>query len=139
MKTRIKYDTNDRWVKTDFFLSEEDFEFWKYKQANYRNHLEALETVTPFLRSLGIQRDDLVISIPDGSINISLYLMDQKGFTDYGYSETKGKVHERIERFKQIGAKYLIVNKPEAIQHEDFAPYTQNKIGVYKNIQIFSL
>jgi hypothetical protein len=33
------------------------------------------------LRQAGIKRSDRVLSIPDGSFNISLYFMDQKGFT----------------------------------------------------------
>ena len=33
-----------------------------------------LEDITPYLRSLGIERTDKVISLPDGSFNISLYL-----------------------------------------------------------------
>jgi len=101
--------------------------------------MEALETITPYLRSLGIKRNDLVISIPDHSINNSLILMDQKGFTDYGYVPTKGKPKERIEEFKAIGAKYLIVNDEKAVEDSEFLPYLENKIGEYKNVQIYRL
>ena len=139
MMNRLKYDVNDPMLKYEIALSKAEKELYAYKQYKYRNTTEALESITPYLRSLGINREDLVISIPDNSINISLVLMDQKGFTDYGYVPTKGKPKERIEEFKSIGAKYLIVNDIDKIEHQEFKPYLQNKIGEYKNVSIFKL
>ena len=65
--------------------------------------------------------------------------MDQKGFTDYGYVPTKRKPKERIEQFKSIGAKYLIVNDDKAVEDKEFLPYLKNKIGEYKNVKIYKL
>lgn len=139
MTNRLKYDVNDPILKYDVALDEAEKELYAYKQYNYRRTFEAFESITPYLRSIGINRNDMVISIPDNSINISLVLMDQKGFTDYGYVPTKGKPKERIEEFKSIGAKYLIVNDIDKINHQEFTPYLQNKIGEYKNVSIFKL
>jgi len=142
MINRIKYNVEDHFLKADTVfnaLTEEDFKFWNYKQTKYSQTLEALDSITPYLRELGIKRNDLVVSIPDVSINITLFLMDQKGFTGYGYSETKGKIGERMEAFKKIGAKYLIVNDSSAVNSEEFKPYLSNKIGEYKNVQIYEL
>ena len=139
MMNRLKYDVNDPILKADIALSKTDKEIYSYKQWKYGNTTKALETITPYLRSLGINRDDLVISIPDNSINISLVLMDQKGFTDYGYVPTKRKPKERIEQFKSIGAKYLIVNDDKAVEDKEFLPYLKNKIGEYKNVKIYKL
>lgn len=139
---RIKYNVNDPFLKVNNItktLDEEDFKYWNYKQNKYAETLHALESITPYLRELGIHRDDLVVSIPDVSINISLVLMDQKGFTDYGYSENKGKIHERMENFKRIGAKYLIVNDANAINRKEFDEYTQHQIGEYQNVKIYKL
>lgn len=139
---RIKYNDEDSFLKANVVfkaLNEEDFKFWNYKQKKYSQTLQALETITPYLRDLGIARNDLVISIPDVSINITLFLMDQKGFSGYGYAETKGKTNERMEAFKKLGAKYLIVNDPSAVNSEEFQPYLEKKIGEYKNVQIYEL
>ncbi len=137
--TRIKYNPADPWLKANIFIGEKEQERWERKSLNYQATFQGLEEINPYLRSLGIDRDDRVVSIPDPSINISLYLMDQKGFTDFGYSETKGKIAERMNRFIQIGANYLIVTKKEAINAEAFRPFTQEQIGAYKNVTIYKL
>jgi hypothetical protein len=137
--TRIKFDPADPWLKANVFIDEREQEQWERKSRNYRATFQALEEITPYLRSLGIDRHDRVVSIPDPSINISLYLMDQKGFTDFGYSETKGKTVERMQRFIQIGAKYLIVSKEEAIDDAAFRPFTQDQIGQFKQVRIYKL
>ena len=139
MLNRIKFNVNDPVLSYDISIPEKDKELYAYKQWGYANTKKALETITPYLRSLGIKRNDLVISIPDNSINISLVLMDQKGFTDYGYVPTKGKPKERIAEFKSIGAKYLIVNDDKAVENKEFLPYLEKKIGEYKNVQIYEL
>jgi hypothetical protein len=93
-----------------------------------------LQTVTPYLRSIGITKDDLVISVPDPSPNISLYLMNQKGSTEafvYTDAQLKGFVNE--------GAKYLIVNKQIDKHPEWYESYMKNQIGVYKGIKIYKI
>ena len=68
---------------------------------------KALITIEPLFKKLGIGKDDKVISIPDPSINGTLYYMNRKGYTDFGsdFSNADG-FYQRIED----GAKYLIVN-----------------------------
>ena len=137
--TRIKYNPADPWLKANIFIGEKEQERWERKYRNYQSSFQALEEINPYLRSLGIERDERVVSIPDPSINISLYLIDQKGFTDFGYSETKGKITERMNRFIQIGADYLIVNREESIKADAFGPYTQEQIGEFKQVKIYKL
>ncbi|HGJ64993.1 TPA: isochorismatase family protein [bacterium] len=62
-------------------------------------------TITPYLRSIGITRNDTVISIPDQSHH-TLYLMNQPGWTEcFGLNKDSNSIAKSIER----GAKYLIV------------------------------
>lgn len=119
------------WVLKKEWLDELRWQHW-----NYGNHIKAFETIEPYNRSLGIKRTDFVISIPDQSINISLYLMDQKGFTDYGYG-LRGE--EKINRLIKMGAKYLFINDSSLYKEEWIQPFIKNKIGTYQNIDIYYL
>ncbi len=111
--------------------------YWNYMDASYKQGFQAFETITPYLRSLGIKREDKVISIPDQSINISLYLMDQKGYTDYGQDESNNQMS--IKKCMELGAKYLIINDTSFISKEWLSPFLTKKIGRYKNILIYDL
>jgi hypothetical protein len=137
LQTRIKYDSHDPFVKNSFIFDEETQNFWNWYHWNYRETFTALETIEPYLRELGIERNDRVISMPDQSINISLFLMNQKGFSDFGYRDILEG--DRIEKFIELGAEYLIINDSKAYSRAYLKPYLTNKIGTYKNIDIYSL
>lgn len=90
--------------------------------------------ITPYLRSLGIERTDKVYCTFDPSINISLYLMDQKGFTDFyrkGQSFSKNYM-----TFLDKGLKYVIIGNYETIDvpPEDLG---LQKIGEYNSVGIY--
>lgn len=134
--TRMKYSTNDWLVKTNVVLTKGDVDQWAWFHSNYRERMQAYETITPYLRGLGIKRTDRVVSLPDESINISLYLMDQKGFTGFGYATMP--FEEKMDFFLQYGAKYLIIDS--SLRCQSFMkPYITQKIGHYRNIEIFDL
>ena len=107
---------------------------------------EDLYTITPYLRSIGISSNDTVISIPDYS-HVSLYLMNQKGWTEYtehqfnrevsySYNADSLSVSESIRK----GARYLILN---GIGELYAKPYLQSfctyLLGHYNNVLIFQL
>mgnify|MGYP000187149210 CR=1 FL=1 len=102
--------------------------------------------ITPYLRQIGISAADTIISIPDRS-HASLYLMDQKGWTEYTdekfnagtrihYNQDSAGIQTSINR----GAKYLILNGISLLKSQ---PYLQNYctslIGWYNNVLIFDL
>lgn len=90
--------------------------------------------------TLGIKPQDLVIAMPDPSNNISLYLMDQPGFTEFGISHVKGA--ERIDYLISRGAEYLFVSHKKVYKEDKYnylKPYLKYKIGDYKNIDIYDL
>jgi hypothetical protein len=106
--------------------------------SNYKKSYQALEEIQPYLRELGIKRSDKVISIPDYSPNISLYLMDQKGYTDFGFNDLKND--HRMDKFIQSGAGYLIINDSSLLSKRKYLKsYTSNQIGEYKNVSIYKL
>ncbi len=105
-----------------------------------------LYTVTPYLRQIGITPNDTVISIPDVS-HVSLYLMNQKGWTEYldshfniGTPTPYNHDSIGIQRSINKGAKYLILYGDGQLYSK---PYLQSfckvLIGRYRNISIFRL
>ncbi len=107
-----------------------------WMNAPYQNNYKALITIEPLFEKLGIGENDKVISIPDPSINGTLYYMNRKGYTEYGsnFSNADG-FYQRIED----GAKYLIVNDTTILSKDYLAPFIQNEIGSYENIRIFDI
>jgi len=134
---RAKYDMGDTFVKHTVLLDDHQKSFLRSLHNEYRERYEALSTITPYLRELGIERKDHVISVPDESPNITLYLMDQKGCTEYGLFNPDGS--DRIGDYFETGTRYLIVNDPGYLNKEFLRPYIDNKIGQYKNVNIFKL
>jgi len=134
--TRMKYNTEDFLVRHNFIVSTDQINQLKYYHTYYSDHIKAFETITPYLRNIGLKRTDRVLSLSDGSPNITLYLMDQKGFTDFGYGDLT--FSDRIEFFKNHGVKYLVIDS--TLHNQNYLkPYIVKKIGSYKNIEIFKL
>lgn len=88
--------------------------------------------IEPYLRSLGIKYDQEVLSYFDQSPNVTLYLMNQKG-----WSIPLGKNESSLEAVLKIKADYIIFN--ERFSNETKLPkYIQDqKIGQYKSIVIY--
>lgn len=135
---KAKYFRFDKKMNYSALLSQKQVDYLEWFHWDYDNHYKALETITPYLRSIGIKRDDKVFSVPDKSINITLYLMNQKGWTEYGYNEYEETPEKFMEYIAQNGAKYLIINDENYLNQEYLKPYIKNKIGQYQNVQIFS-
>lgn len=106
-----------------------------WQNENYIQNIQQFEEITPYLRSIGIKKGDRVISLSDESINVSLYVMNQKGWTNYGIRFDSSRINNKIE----LGAKYLMLYN-EDLKHKPFIqPYIKNKIGQYKNVLIYKL
>lgn len=123
--------------KTQFFATDYEKGYWWYTNDNYINYKKALGEIEPYNRSLGILSTDNIVCIPDPSINISLYLMKQPGFTDYGNLDLHGA--DRITHAIKHGAKYLFIIDKELLKQEYLIPFTTKKIGEFKNILIYDL
>jgi hypothetical protein len=102
-------------------VSGDEYARMMYLHTGYELHLNSCRDITPTLRKLGIRRDDKVISIPDGSINVSLALMDQKGFSDFGFTDHAGI--DRMQHFIRLGANYLVVNDLAVTNEEWVKPF----------------
>lgn len=94
----------------------------------------SLYDIEPYLRSIGIDRKDIVLSIPDPSPNISLYLMNNQGYTEAFLGSGFP-----IEGYQQKGAQYLIINDSSFLQKEIYQPYLTKQIGHFKGVCIFDI
>ena len=134
---RHRYSVDDIIAKAGHdYLPKNDREVFGWFQHDYDKNLKAYSEITPYLREIGIKREDVVMVLADQSINISLYNMDQIGFTNY--CNAYGFPNQ-VELAKSFDAKYLFISKYKVDDFEEYKPYMTNKIGEFKNILIFKL
>jgi lipid-A-disaccharide synthase-like uncharacterized protein len=98
-------------------------------ERNDNKHTGVYENITPWLRSLHIQRNDKVLSLGDNSPNASLYLMDQKGWSDFAWLNTDTEIKDKI----RMGAKYLIVKDTLDLNRECLQPFKERIVGTYSD------
>jgi len=134
---RLRNINKDDFCKYYPFISSEEKNFSDWFHYNYEITLKPMETITPYLRSLGIQRTDKVVCMPDPSFNINLYLMDQKGITATEQSLLSDTL--AIVKYKENGFKYLVLNDTSILQKTYLGKLLPNRIGNYKNINIYKL
>jgi len=89
----------------------------------------------PYLLEIGVEEEDKVISIPDGSFNSSLFLCDRKGWTDYVPLNDPEQISFYISR----GAKYLFITDVNLLEKDYLKPFINNQVGEFKGILIFKL
>lgn len=135
-KTAIRYfNTPERNYPTCY--TDNDVKLLHWVKSNFHMYPEKLREVEPYLRSLGIKPDDKVISLPDFSFDITLYFMNQVGWTQ---ASAPKPLNEDwfFQKIKQ-GAKYLIVSDPSIYQQSALTNFTKLKIGSYKTIDVYDL
>lgn len=112
----------------------------RYSANGWQNHIyietiKPFDDIRPYLDSIGINPDDKVICISDNSINVSLYKMNLKGWTNYGIWLNNTIIEEKID----LGAKYLFISNKEIYENKNIKPFINKKTGEYKNVDIFKL
>jgi hypothetical protein len=123
--------------KPERFVSTFEVGGWAWTHYSYVKKMEAFTTLPNYFDALGAKPDDKVICLPDESINVSLVLMNHKGWTSYGMGEkTQG---ERISKLIGLDAKYLLICDSLMYDDESINPYLINYIGSYQNIDIYDL
>ena len=113
---------------------------------NNSGQLSDFYTVTPFLRENGITADDTVIAIPDYS-HVSLYLMNQKGWTEYAdarFNRAESIKYNRdssgIQNSINKGAEYLIVDGIGQLYKKPYLQsFCRDLKGRYNDILVFDL
>lgn len=137
---RLRAVPNDPFVKWAPFVSEDEINLAAYIFWDLGNSYNRIENFTPVLRRNGIKRDDIILSIPDNSFNISLYFMDTKGFTaarDHVMNDSTV-----LDRFlnKKKNVKYVVLSDTTLKNEISFVRFEKHleplfikdKIKVYK-------
>lgn len=137
-KTAVKYFNTPDYDNYPDSYSQENKDFINWLKNDFKYLKSSCREVTPYLRQLGISRYDKVISIPDASTNITLYYMDQKGYTDFGAPFPR-EINWFNQKIRNDSVRYLIVNDPTVLVDPAVMPFTQHLVGEYKNIKIFDL
>jgi len=125
---------------TGMFAEKPEIDFWWWTGND--DSLKALNDIEAYNRSLGIKKEDLVAYIPDQSFGVSLYLINQKGwtsgfgignFTDHNSAE---KLKDKIDNKK---LRYLFVGDATILDNKYLKSFLAHPIGSYKGVTIFSL
>ena len=93
------------------------------------------ERMKPYLKEIGVKPEDKVLSFPDYSFNISLYMMDRKGWSNSNYYSE----YEQIQELIDAGGEYLILSDTNYLKNEFIQPFIQNQIGEFEGIRIYDL
>ncbi|GIV24823.1 MAG: hypothetical protein KatS3mg026_0515 [Bacteroidia bacterium] len=110
-----------------------------YHYHLFLDHYQALEEIGPHLEEkFGIQKNDLIVSLPDPSPNITLFLLRRRGFTNFWYGNFPSYA-ERLAHFRQLGAKYLILNDTTLLNEEGIRSHIDSILGRYRNAVIAKL
>ncbi len=107
----------------------------RYAEANIGITNPAVFEVEPFLREKGIAPDDIVLSVPDHTPNITLAAFGNPGFSSDLFEPGRFSV----EYCKERGAKYLIITEEKYINDARYKPYTNHLIGTFKGIYIYDI
>lgn len=134
---RLRNFEDSKIAKTFLGATNDEASYWRWFHWHYGNTYKPLEDITPYLRSIGIERSDKVVSIPDPSFNVTLYLMDQKGFTGMGVADYSDTTFIKNDIGK--GARYLVINDTALKKEKGVLPYLSHKLGTYKQVEIYKL
>jgi 4-amino-4-deoxy-L-arabinose transferase-like glycosyltransferase len=110
----------------------------QWRRWHHPQHLSGLPEgsfeLEPYLRAIGISRHDIVVSVPDPSPNITLYLMNQPG-----HSEAFNLGNYQRDDFQYWGVKYLIIHDSSYLEKEFFQPYLHTQVGAHKGVLIYDV
>ena len=136
LRTRLKHRRVGGYL-AKHMLSQEDKDRWAWHHWDQGRRFANAEIWEQTLRDLGIQRNALVMSFTDTSPNISLSLMDQKGFTNLYDSGVKGE--DRIALYYGKGARYLVCNNDQWHRAYRRSPWLTHELVQKGNFWVFDL
>ena len=90
----------------------------------------------PFIDKIGIGKTDRVISIPDITPNVSLYVINRPGWSNFNYSEFSPVI---IDECITKGAKYLVISDSSMYAIAGMDNYTKDCVGKFGNIYVYKL
>ncbi|MCU0432227.1 MAG: hypothetical protein MUC87_02090 [Bacteroidia bacterium] len=138
VEVRMRFSALDPLVTNSLFMNNADNEAYKYNRWATDALYSVCNKAEPWLRNKGITRDTRVVCFPDGSINIALAKMDQKGNTDNGYDHLTDR-GKRLHAFTRYGAEYLIILDNNILNDSLIKPWTKHPVDSLQNLHLFDL
>jgi hypothetical protein len=96
--------------------------------------LDRYAEASPYLDSVGVKKNDLVIAYWDATPNGALYLMDRKGVNIF-----YGDMARLKDKMETKNFKYLVIGDTTAFSKELYDDLQKNKIGESHGVQVYSL
>lgn len=87
-----------------------------------------------FIDSIGIQKTDRVICMPDKTPDGLLCIIGRQGWSEYNFNREDTVA---INNLVKAGAKYLIVQNPFILSEPALANYTGNYVAHYDNFYVY--
>jgi hypothetical protein len=110
---------------------------WLYNRHNqvyYQPPFDGFYDAEPSMRQAGIQRNDFIISLTDPSYDVTLYLMNQKGYT----IADKKDINRIFSLLISWKAKYVVTNTDDCLPD---LPVVKKFLGkpilVHKNLKFY--
>lgn len=102
--------------KYSMAFSSRELNFWDWFHWDQGEHMGKLKKLKENLPRLGIPKEEPIIVMGDISINISLYVLEKRGFTDFMIGERRNAID--IQKFK-----YILFVYEEAKNNDVIRPY----------------
>lgn len=134
---RLRTIEDDNVLKWYPFISKEEKDLYQWIFWEYKNSTKRIEDVGPVLKAHGVRREDFVLSIPDYGFDVSLYFMDQKGFT---ISKQDFKQDTAVMRkFLNKRIKYVVMSDTSLQSEMAFINYKQHfePFFTHKEVKVF--
>lgn len=106
-----------------------------WQNKDYVDYKSKFRKLPDYFKTIGLEPNSVVISLPDPSVNVSLYMMNRRGWTNYNIQNRPEIIQQKID----MGANYLIISDPQLLDFPEIRPFLKNSVGEFEGIKIFKL
>ena len=118
--------------------SEISIRYWGWWNNGYLQTYEPLRELKPMIREAGVSRNDKIIAMGDEIPNSTLYLLDVKGWSNFG-GHMNNLDSAGIAHAIQKGAKYMVLLDTTWINKDFVRPFIHDLLLEHKTIKVFNL
>lgn len=110
-----------------------------YGRGLHYRATEALydKNLQKYMQEIGLTENKTVLSLPDPSPNITLYLLRRRGATSYGIANAGPASYANLILGRNHD--YLVITDPALLTDPTVAPTLPEKVGTYGDVHFFKL
>lgn len=127
--------TSYEWGKAPITVPQNFYNLMHWFNWYRDTHWQSYVRLADQWNALGVGQNEKVISIADPSFNISLYLMQRKGWTNYPNFENP----ETLQKALQNGASVLVVSDTAWLNKPILQPLMTHPIDTFEQLYIFRI